>query len=115
MAMADPRFSQRSIACGCRSGTSKRRSSSTEIAWATRSSGAPRPAAGLRLPGSNGELVLQTERPEVETDLTVESVDAAVRRFVAAGGHLVRGPSDIPIGRCAVVADPFSNVLLCWT
>ena len=69
-------------------------------------------AAGLRLSGSNAELVLQTERPEMETDLMVESVEAAVRRFVAAGGRLLQGPFDIQIGRCAVVADPFRNVLV---
>ena len=69
-------------------------------------------AAGLRLPGSNAELVLQTERPEMETDLMVESVEAAVGRFVAAGGRLLQGPFDIQIGRCAVVADPFRNVLV---
>ncbi len=69
-------------------------------------------AAGLRLSGSNAELVLQTERREMETDLMVESVEAAVRRFVAAGGRLLQGPFDIQIGRCAVVADPFRNVLV---
>jgi predicted enzyme related to lactoylglutathione lyase len=69
-------------------------------------------AAGLRLPGSNAELVLQTERREMETDLMVESVEAAVGRFVAAGGRLLQGPFDIQIGRCAVVADPFRNVLV---
>jgi catechol 2,3-dioxygenase-like lactoylglutathione lyase family enzyme len=41
-------------------------------------------AAGLRLSDSNAELVLQIERPEVETDLMVESVEAGVERFVAA-------------------------------
>lgn len=69
-------------------------------------------AAGLRLSASNAELVLQTERPEVETDLMVESVEVGVERFVAAGGRLLHGPFDIPIGRCAVVADPFHNVLV---
>ena len=69
-------------------------------------------AAGLSLPGSNAELVLQTERPQVETDLSVESVGAAVERFVAAGGRLIAGPFDIQIGKCAVVADPFGNALV---
>jgi predicted enzyme related to lactoylglutathione lyase len=71
-----------------------------------------RTAAGLRLPDSNSELVLQTERPEAETDLMVESVDVGIERFIAAGGRLLHGPFDIPIGRCAVVADPFRNVLV---
>jgi len=69
-------------------------------------------AAGLRLPDSNAEIVLQTERPEMETDLSVESVEVAVERFVAAGGRLLAGPFDIQIGKCAVVADPFGNVLV---
>jgi lactoylglutathione lyase len=71
-----------------------------------------RTAAGLRLSDSNAELVLQTERPEAETDLLVGSVEVGVERFVAAGGRLLHGPFDIPIGRCAVVADPFRNVLV---
>jgi lactoylglutathione lyase len=69
-------------------------------------------AAGLRLPDSNAELVLQTERPEMETDLMVESVDVAIERFVAAGGRVLAWPFDIQIGKCAVVADPFGNVLV---
>jgi len=43
-----------------------------ELIWRTDA------AAGLRLPDSNAELVLQTEQPQVETDLAVESVEAAV-------------------------------------
>lgn len=69
-------------------------------------------AAGLRLPDSDAELVLQTEHPDQETDLLVESVDDAVERFVSAGGRVIAGPFDIQIGRCAVVADPFGNTLV---
>jgi lactoylglutathione lyase len=69
-------------------------------------------AAGLRLPDSDAELVVQAERPDPETDLTVDSVEAAVDRFVVAGGELVVEPFDIPIGRCAVVADPWGNRLV---
>ena len=69
-------------------------------------------AAGLRLPESDAELVLQTERPGPETDLTVEDVGQAVERFVAAGGRVVVEPFDIAIGRCAVVADPWDNQLV---
>ena len=68
--------------------------------------------AGLRLPESEAELVLQIERPHQETDLTVASVDEAVERFAAAGGRVVQPPFDIPIGRCAVIADPWDNVLV---
>ena len=77
-----------------------------ELIWRTDA------AAGLRLPGDDHELVLQTERPGQETDLLVESVPAAVARFVAAGGRVIAEPFDIQIGKCAVVADPFGNVLV---
>lgn len=77
-----------------------------ELIWRTPT------AAGLRLPDSNAELVVQTERPMPETDLTVEAVDDAVRRFTEAGGKSIAGPFDIPIGRCAVVADPWGNHLV---
>ena len=69
-------------------------------------------AAGLRLPESGGEIVLQTERPERETDLLVATVEEALESFVAAGGSVVAGPFDIQIGNCAVVRDPFGNVLV---
>jgi predicted enzyme related to lactoylglutathione lyase len=68
--------------------------------------------AGLRLPESEAEIVLQAERPELEANLTVASTDAAVARIVAAGGRVLRPPFDIPIGRCAVVADPWGNRLV---
>ena len=69
-------------------------------------------AAGLRLPESDAEIVLQTERPGLETDFLVDSADEAAQRFVDVGGSLVAGPFDIQIGRCAVVADPWGNVLV---
>lgn len=78
-----------------------------ELVWRTEV------AAGLRLPEQEGaEIVLQTERPVSETDLLVESVEDAVERFVAAGGTLLSGPFAIQIGKCAVVRDPFGNVLV---
>jgi lactoylglutathione lyase len=69
-------------------------------------------SAGLRLPGTDCELVLQTEVPEAEPDWKVESADAAADAFVAAGGSMVTPPFDIAIGRCAVVRDPFGNPLV---
>lgn len=69
-------------------------------------------SAGLRLPGTDAEIVLQTERPELEVNLTVVSVDAAVEQIVASGGRVLVAPFDIPIGRCAVVADPWGNRLV---
>jgi lactoylglutathione lyase len=69
-------------------------------------------AAGLRLPGSNAELVLHTGDRPLETDLAVDSVPEALVRFTSAGGKILRGPFEIQIGRCAVVADPWNNVLV---
>jgi predicted enzyme related to lactoylglutathione lyase len=68
--------------------------------------------AALRLPESEAEIVIQTERPQLEANLTVASVDPAVARIVAAGGRVLVAPFDIPIGRCAVVADPWGNRLV---
>jgi predicted enzyme related to lactoylglutathione lyase len=69
-------------------------------------------AAGLRLPDSEAELVLQTERPEIEVNLLVDSADTAAAAMVAAGGRIVVAPFDIQIGRCTVVADPWGNRLV---
>jgi lactoylglutathione lyase len=65
--------------------------------------------AGLRIPGSDSELVLQTERPGLEVDITVESADEAATRWAALGGKVLAGPFDIRIGRCVVVQDPWGN------
>jgi adenosylhomocysteine nucleosidase len=69
-------------------------------------------AAGLRLPGSEAELVLQSERKGQEVDLTVYSADEAARRFVEAGGRLRVAPFEIRIGRACVVEDPWGNPLV---
>ncbi len=69
-------------------------------------------AIGLRLPGSDAELVLQTERPYSEVDWLVDSVDAAAAHFVSAGGRVEVFPFDIKIGRCVIVRDPWGNRLV---
>ena len=69
-------------------------------------------AAGLKLPGSNAELVLHTEDRAMETDLAVDSVPEALERFTSAGGKVLAGPFQIQIGLCAVVSDPWGNVLV---
>jgi lactoylglutathione lyase len=68
--------------------------------------------AGLRLIDSEAELVLQTERPGLEVDLTVQSADGAAVRWQALGGRVIAGPFDIRIGRCVVVQDPWGNPLV---
>lgn len=70
-------------------------------------------AAGLRMDESEKEIVLMEEKGmKMEVDLLVDSADAAVRDFEKAGGKVVEGPFDIPIGRCAIVKDPWDNTLV---
>lgn len=69
-------------------------------------------AAALKLPDSNAELVLHTDARPIETDITVESVPEAVRRFSSAGGRIVKEPFEIAIGLCAVIEDPWRNRLV---
>jgi predicted enzyme related to lactoylglutathione lyase len=59
---------------------------------------------------SETELVLALDT-DSETDLLVESVEEAVARITEAGGTVVAGPEDIPVGKLAVVTDPFGNRL----
>jgi lactoylglutathione lyase len=66
-------------------------------------------AVGLRLADSDSELVLQTQRPQPEVDFLVDSVDQAATQLTMAGGTVLVEPADIPVGRVAVVADPFGN------
>jgi lactoylglutathione lyase len=66
--------------------------------------------AGLKMKDSDTELVLVLEklgRPEV--DITVKSVDKDVAEFEREGGRIIVAPFDIPIGKCAVVQDPWNN------
>lgn len=67
--------------------------------------------AGLGLPDSDSELVLTT-RQAYEPNWLVPSADDAAAVISAAGGRVVTEPFDIPVGRVAVVADPFDNVLV---
>ena len=69
-------------------------------------------SAGLKMGNGETELVLVQESGSPETDLLVDSADAACREFVKAGGTVVLGPFDIPIGRCAKVRDPWGNELV---
>jgi lactoylglutathione lyase len=69
-------------------------------------------AAGLQMTDSASEIVIQTERPELEANLSTTSADAAAKRFVQAGGSLIVPPFDIDIGRCVVAQDPWGNRLV---
>jgi predicted enzyme related to lactoylglutathione lyase len=65
----------------------------------------------LALPDGDSELVLSTEL-EYAPNWLVASADEAARAFESAGGKVVAAPVHIPVGRVAVVADPFDNVLV---
>ena len=67
--------------------------------------------AGLRLPDADTEIVLSTDLTYTPNWL-VTSVQEAVAQIEAAGGAVVVQPHDIPVGRVAVVADPFGNRLV---
>jgi len=77
-----------------------------ELIWRTES------AAGLRLPESDAELVLQTEDKRQEVDLLVDSADASATLVEQAGGKVIVPPFDIQIGRCVVLEDPWGNPLV---
>jgi predicted enzyme related to lactoylglutathione lyase len=57
--------------------------------------------AGLGLSGSDTEIVLTT-RQGYEPNWLVSSADEAARAVQAAGGQVVTGPFDIPVGRVTV-------------
>lgn len=78
-----------------------------ELIWRNEGAG----QAGLRAPASETEIVLTT-RQGYEPDWKVASADAAAEVFRANGGRVLVEPSDIPIGRLAVVEDPFGNRLV---
>jgi predicted enzyme related to lactoylglutathione lyase len=77
-----------------------------ELIWRTEH------AAGLRMPETDAEIVLQTDDQRQETDITVESADEAAKRIAAAGGKIIVQAFDIQIGRCVVVEDLFGNPLV---
>ncbi len=74
-----------------------------QLIWRTDS------AVGLNIPESEAELVIHVETDESETDIKVNSVEIAALRFKKAGGSILKDPFDIPIGKCCVVMDPWSN------
>jgi predicted enzyme related to lactoylglutathione lyase len=77
-----------------------------ELIWRTET------AAGLRLPESEAELVIQTEDTRQEVDLLVDSADQAAKFIAQAGGRVIVPPFDIQIGRCVVTEDPWGNPLV---
>jgi len=77
-----------------------------ELIWRTAT------AAGLRLPETDAELVIQTEEQRQEVDYLVDSAEAAAEMMERVGGRIIVPPFDIQIGRCVVVEDPWGNPLV---
>ena len=67
--------------------------------------------AAVALRDSNTEIVFTTRCP-YEPNWLVDDVAEAAAVFEAAGGRVLSPSFDIPVGRVAVVADPFDNVLV---
>jgi catechol 2,3-dioxygenase-like lactoylglutathione lyase family enzyme len=67
--------------------------------------------AGLALPDCSVEVVLAT-RQQMEANWLVESMDTAIHDLLASGARVASEPSTIPVGRVAVVIDPFGNPLV---
>ncbi len=66
-------------------------------------------SVGLGMDEDIAEIVLQTERKKMNVDFKVDSVCNSVDRIKEAGGTVIHGPFDIPIGKCAVIRDKWDN------
>jgi predicted enzyme related to lactoylglutathione lyase len=66
--------------------------------------------AGLLFPASDSKIILytDTEMPgRVEINYLVDDVEAAVQKYVDQGCEVLAEPFDTPMGRGAVIQDPF--------
>lgn len=71
-------------------------------------------SVGLVFRDSDAEIVLHSMDAipaRVDVNYLVDDVAAAVRAFAAKGCRIVAGPFPIPIGKCAVIEDPFGTPL----
>jgi predicted enzyme related to lactoylglutathione lyase len=71
-------------------------------------------SVGLGFPETDAEIVLHCKPDipsKVEVHYLVDDVVAAVRVLEQKGCTIVEEPFDIPIGKCAVIKDPFGTVL----
>ena len=67
-------------------------------------------SVGLGMENGTAEVVFQqTDRKWMNVDFKVDSVVDSVKRIIEAGGKIVDGPFDIPIGKCAVIRDKWEN------
>jgi len=67
-------------------------------------------AAGLKMSDTDTEIVLNTNLPQ-ESDLLVDSAKSTFELLISKGCKPIQAPFEIAIGWCAVVLDPFGNML----
>lgn len=65
---------------------------------------------GLKMPETDTELVMSSETPQ-EADLLVENTLDAYNFLIENGCKPLREPFEIPIGKMAIVLDPWGNTL----
>ena len=71
-------------------------------------------AIGLAFPDTDAEIVLHCDQgipSRVEVHYLVDNVISAVEIFEQQGCRVRVAPFDIPIGKCAVIEDPFGTTL----
>ena len=66
-------------------------------------------SVGMGMGDDFTEILLQNERRKMNVDFKVESVLDAVDKIKEIGGEIICEPFDIPIGKCAVIRDKWSN------
>ena len=79
-----------------------------ELIWRTET------AAGLSLPESDAELVLQSEDQRQEVDLLVDSADEAARFIEQAGGKVIVQPSIFRLGAVSSLKTHGEIHSFCW-
>jgi lactoylglutathione lyase len=71
-------------------------------------------SVGLAFPETDAEVVLHHDQgipSRVEVYYLVDDVVSAVRVFEEQGCRVLAAPFDIPIGKCAMIEDPFGTTL----
>jgi len=70
-------------------------------------------AVGLTMPETDAEIVLHTMDlpPDLTVHYLVDDVVSAVATYERAGCTVRTPPFDVPVGRCAVLEDPFGNAI----
>jgi len=70
-------------------------------------------SVGLGMSETDAEIVVHTMNlpPGWSVHYLVDDVSAAVAELVGHGCQVNEAPFEIPVGRCAVLTDPFGNAL----